>query len=161
LLQIQVVESLHVTEASEIFRVLLDNLEYCVKVVFSYKGNEPGFADDGRDLCQYRCESQAYQVLHAHGVCELGIIPYFYGIFESFDPDLLGSALESFKGDPTPPCAILLEYLRDATSFEKASLSSEAIDMAVNGLKIIHGAHVVHNDAYPTKKKNPYRPGSY
>ncbi|PWY82973.1 hypothetical protein BO70DRAFT_261235, partial [Aspergillus heteromorphus CBS 117.55] len=111
--------------------------------------DDPGFADDGRDLCRYRCESQAYQALHINGICKLGIVPYFYGIFESFDPQLLGSALESFEKYHNLPCAILLEYLPNATSFEHASLSSESISTAILNLKIIHGARVVHNDAYP------------
>lgn len=108
-----------------------------------------GFADDGRDLCRYRCESQSYQALHAHGVCKQGIVPSLYGIFEAFDPELLGDDIASFKEDKEFPSAILLEYLPNAISFQSAGLSPELIRMAIEGLKKIHGAHVVHNDAYP------------
>ncbi|KAJ5582011.1 hypothetical protein N7535_000631 [Penicillium sp. DV-2018c] len=111
--------------------------------------DDPGFADDGRDLCRYRCESQAYQALHAHGVCRQGIVPYFYGLFETFDPELLGDNLESFKEDKNFPCAILLEYLPNATSFESAGVSPELVKIAFEGLKKIHGARVIHNDTYP------------
>lgn len=111
--------------------------------------DDPGFSDDGRDLSRYRCESQAYQALHVHDVCRQGIVPYFYGLFETFDPELLGDESESFKKDKNPPCAILLEYLPSPASFESAGVSPELVRMAVDGLRKIHGARVMHNDAYP------------
>ncbi|RHZ52670.1 uncharacterized protein CDV56_103043 [Aspergillus thermomutatus] len=113
-------------------------------------GDDPGFSPDGRDLCRYRCESQAYQALWTHGVCGQGIVPYLYGLLESFDPRLLGSDLGSFNEDKAFPCAILLEYLPNPTSFETAgaSLSPELVRIAVDSLKTIHGARVVHNDPH-------------
>lgn len=82
---------------------------------------EMGFAEDGRDLCRYRCEAQAYQALRAHRVCREQTVPYLHGLFKNFDPTLLGDHLKSFQGDKTPPNAILLEYLPNTKSFESVA----------------------------------------
>ncbi|KAE8404263.1 hypothetical protein BDV37DRAFT_294105 [Aspergillus pseudonomiae] len=144
---IQILEKLHSTETSEIFRVVFHKIEYCLKVF--HIGDDPGLAGDGRDLCRYRCESQAYQALHIHGACRLGTVPYFYGLFDSFDPEVLRPEFDWFKNDKFFPCAILLEYLPNAISFKSASLAPESVSMAVDGLKTIHNTGVIHNDALP------------
>lgn len=112
---------------------------------------EMGFAEDGRDLCRYRCEAQAYQALHAHRVCREQTVPYLHGLFENFDPTLLGDHLKSFQGDKTPPNAILLEYRPNAKSFESAAstISPEPETIAIEGLQKKHDARVIHNDNYP------------
>ncbi|OGM47025.1 hypothetical protein ABOM_003658 [Aspergillus bombycis] len=145
--EIQILEKLQSTETSEIFRVLFHNLEYCLKVF--HIGDDPGLADDSRDLCRYRCESQVYQALHVRGACRLGIVPYFYGLFDSFDPEMLGPDLDNFDSDKFFPCVILLEYLPNAISFKSASLAPESVSMVVDGLKTIHSTGVIHNDAHP------------
>lgn len=53
------------------------------------------------------------------------------------------------KKDRISPSAILLEYLPNARSFESAGVSLELIETAIEGLKEIHGACVIQNDAYP------------
>lgn len=105
--------------------------------------DDPGFSDDGRDLCRYRCESQAYQALQAHGICE-GVVPCFYGVFEDIDPHLLGSSLEAFKDDKKQPCAILLEYLSGSKSFTiHGVFCPELLERAMAGLERIRNILVV------------------
>ena len=112
--------------------------------------DDPGFSDDGRDLCRYRCESQAYQALQAHGICDQGVVHCFYGVFEDIDPHLLGSSLEAFEDDKKQPCAILLEYLSGSKSFSSHGVfCPELLERAMASLEKIHAAGVIHNDSYP------------
>ena len=114
--------------------------------------DDPGFSDDGRDLCRYRCESRAYQALQASGLCDQGIVPRFYGVFENIDPSMpmLGSSLEAlFKEDKKRPCAILLEYLPGSKCFSSETFSPELFEGAIAGLEKIHAAGVIHNDSHP------------
>lgn len=92
--------------------------------------DDPGFSDDGRDLCRYRCEAQAYQTLQSSGICDQGIVPRFYGIFENIHHHMLmhGSSLEAFKEDKERPCAILLEYLSGGMSFSSETFCPELFE---------------------------------
>ena len=114
--------------------------------------DDPGFSDDGRDLCQYRWESRAYQALQASGLCDQEIVRRFYGVFENIDPSMLsmfGSSLGAFKEDKERPYAILLEYLPGSKNFSSEIFSPELFERAIAGLEKIHAAGVIHNDPYP------------
>lgn len=110
---------------------------------------DPGFAHDGRDLSRYRCESQAYQRLQAHGVCSQGRVPKFYGTIEDLDPGLFGSQLAAFENDKQKPSAILLEYLPEAEPLTKNNIREGFVQLGLDGLEKIHAAGVIHNDPYP------------
>ncbi|GKZ28700.1 hypothetical protein AbraIFM66950_011766 [Aspergillus brasiliensis] len=109
-------------------------------------GDDRGFAPDDRDLCRYRCEAQAYRALQVQGICDRGIVPRFHGVLENLNPHNFGSTLEAFKSDERYPCAILIEYLHDATSFASKGVTLDMAQQAIQGLEAIHSAGVVHND---------------
>jgi serine/threonine protein kinase len=111
--------------------------------------DDPGFSDDGRDLCRYRCESQTYEALCSRGVCGSGFVPLFYGTYENLDPELFGNSLDSFKNDRRRPSAILTQYLPGATSLTAKNVTPGLLQQAIEGLKAIHSAWVIHNDAEP------------
>ena len=108
---------------------------------------DPGFADDGRGLCRYRCESESYKALYSAGVCSEGYVPYFYGLLEHINPKDIPS-LSAFTNDTRLPNAILLEYLPNASSFSIENFSRELFHLASEGLKTVHNARVIHNDPY-------------
>ncbi|PWY96197.1 hypothetical protein BO94DRAFT_2299 [Aspergillus sclerotioniger CBS 115572] len=138
-------EKLHSSEASQIFRVSFKGTECCLKF---HKDDDPGLAPDGRDLCRYRCESQAYRALQAHGVCGKGV-PQFYETLENLDPSAFELNLQDFTEDKNLPCAILLEWLPDARPLRDLKWSPQRVEPLLAALDQIHQAGVIHNDAYP------------
>ncbi|GKZ23543.1 hypothetical protein AbraIFM66951_007578 [Aspergillus brasiliensis] len=109
-------------------------------------GDDRGFAPDGRDICRYRCAAQAYRALQAQGICDRGIVPRFHGVLENLNPHNFGSILEAFKSDERYPCAILIEYLHDATSFASKGVTLDMAQQAIQGLEAIRSGGVIHND---------------
>ena len=109
--------------------------------------DDPGLAPDGRDLCRYRCELQAYRSLQAHNVCGKGV-PQFYGTLESLDPSAFKQDLEDFSDDKYLPCAIL-EWLPDARPLSGLKWSPQVVEPLFTALDHIHQAGVIHNDSYP------------
>lgn len=67
-----------------------------------HNNGDPGFADNGRDLNRFRCEFSAYQNLSAHGVCEKGVVPRYYGHVDQLDPGIQ-TASRPFHPRPLPP----------------------------------------------------------
>ncbi|KAE8149557.1 hypothetical protein BDV25DRAFT_130263 [Aspergillus avenaceus] len=143
------IQKLKTSDVSEIFHISYEEHPYFLKVF--HMGDDPGFSPDGRDLCRYRCESQAYFSLSRHGACDQGIVPQFYGVLENLDPSIFEPDLEAFKGDKNQPCGILLEYLQDASTFTSDERSEELFLYSTEALKQIHQARVIHNDPHPTR----------
>ncbi|OJJ68604.1 hypothetical protein ASPBRDRAFT_46802 [Aspergillus brasiliensis CBS 101740] len=129
---------------SELHHISYNGLDLCMKIF--HIGEDRGFAPDGRDLCRYRCEAQAYRALQAQGICDQGIVPRFHGVLENLNPHNFGSILEAFKSDERYPRAILIEYLHDATNFVSNGVTLDMAQQALRGLEAIHGAGVIHND---------------
>ncbi|PWY83805.1 hypothetical protein BO94DRAFT_625381 [Aspergillus sclerotioniger CBS 115572] len=143
------IEPLKSSETSEIFHISYDGQSYFLKVF--HMDDDPGFSPDGRDLSRYRCESQAYLALSRHGTCDMGIVPQFYGVLENLDPSVFEPNLEAFNEDKVHPCAIILEYLHDASVFTSEPRSVELRQYAKDALNQIHQAGVIHNDPHPTR----------
>ncbi|KAE8352457.1 serine/threonine protein kinase [Aspergillus coremiiformis] len=102
-----------------IFEVDLEGQKDALKL-FHDNGN-PGYTEKGRDLNQFRCESNAYKKLFTSGVCERSFLK---------------------------PRAILLESLPNAESVNCVNCSDVLYCQAIEGMKEIHQAGV-HRDIYP------------
>ncbi|OQD72918.1 hypothetical protein PENDEC_c018G03957 [Penicillium decumbens] len=145
--KINIIRMITFSEASTIFEAELDGQKYALKV-FRDNG-DPGYAENGRDLNRYRCESNAYEKLLASGVCESGSVPKFYGCIDRVDPAAFRRALRHYSRDKFHPRAILLEYLPNAESLNCVNYSDALYPQAIKGMKEIHRAGVLHEDIYP------------
>ncbi|KAL3478680.1 hypothetical protein BJX99DRAFT_224143 [Aspergillus californicus] len=65
------------------------------------------------------------------------------------DPAAFQPALQQFAKDKLQPSAILLEYLPNAERLNCVKYSEALYPQAVEGMKEIHKAGVVHEDIYP------------
>ena len=82
-----------------------------------YHDNEdPGYAQDGRDLNRSRCELNAYRSLQAGGVCQKGVVPRYIGYIDQLDPALYRPHLDHFANDTNKPAGSLLEFLPNTES---------------------------------------------
>lgn len=150
------------SEVFSIFEVELLSHRYAMKVV-SYPQNftriqlnsqfhdngDPGFTRKGRDLNRFRCELNAYRNLHLFGVCQQGVVPYYYGYSDRLDPARFQPHLNHFMNDIHGPKAILLEYLQDTEELNCVNCSDDRIQAAIVGLGRIHSALIHHRDIYP------------
>ncbi|THC92319.1 hypothetical protein EYZ11_008213 [Aspergillus tanneri] len=115
------------SEASSIFEVEIHGSSYAMKVF--HNNGDPGFTKKGRDLNRFRCELNAYRNLYSFGVCERGLVPYYYGYIDRLDPAKYQPHLNHFAGD---------------THFPNRRLQT-----AIYGLRQIHNALIHHHDIYP------------
>lgn len=114
-----------------------------------HNNGDPGFADNGRDLNRFRCEFSAYQNLSAHGVCEKGVVPRYYGHIDQLDPKQFRPHLDHFIDDLYHPKAMIFEYLPNDESMNCVNYSKERFQKAIDGIQEIHKALVHHQDVYP------------
>ncbi|KAK9547706.1 hypothetical protein V6Z79_008532 [Aspergillus fumigatus] len=105
--------------------------------------------EKGRDLNRFRCELNAYRNLHSFGVCERGFVPYYYGYIDRLDPTKFCLHLTHFANDLYNPRGILLEYLQDPEELNCVNYSDSRFQIAIDGLREIHGALIQHRDVYP------------
>ncbi|RAL01436.1 uncharacterized protein BO80DRAFT_454817 [Aspergillus ibericus CBS 121593] len=139
--------SLQHSEASSIYKVMLNNNHYCLKVY--HENGDPGHAQDGRDLNRFRCELNAYRNLQAGGVCQKGVVPRYFGYIDQLDPASYRPYLDNFMNDKNKPRGILLELLPNTDSLNCVNYSKDRFEIAMQGLKEIHQVKVLHNDPYP------------
>ncbi|KAL4772073.1 hypothetical protein BDW60DRAFT_216777 [Aspergillus nidulans var. acristatus] len=135
------------SEASSVYEIELDGATYAMKLF--HDNGDPGYTKKGRDLNRFRCELNAYRNLHARGVCQKGFVPFFYGHIDQLDPSALNPPLEHFLRDKNRPSAIILEYLANAESLNCVNYSEDRYSDAIDGIKAIHAAFVLHQDIYP------------
>ncbi|RDW64340.1 uncharacterized protein DSM5745_09751 [Aspergillus mulundensis] len=135
------------TDASTIFEVDINGKKYATKVY--HDNGDPGYSKKGRDLNRFRCEVNAYKNLSAAGVCERGFVPRFYGVIKCIDPALFKPALNHFICDKFHSSAILLEYLPNAESLNCVDFDDALYPQAMEGMKEIQKAGVIHKDVYP------------
>ncbi|KAH2200672.1 hypothetical protein KXW59_003354 [Aspergillus fumigatus] len=114
-----------------------------------HDNGDPGFTEKGRDLNRFRCELNAYRNLHSFGVCERGFVPYYYGYIDRLDPTKFCPHLTHFANDLYNPRGILLEYLQDPEELNCVNYSDSRFQIAIDGLREIHGALIQHRDVYP------------
>ncbi|KAL3434258.1 hypothetical protein BDV09DRAFT_170370, partial [Aspergillus tetrazonus] len=100
-------------------------------------------------LNRFRCESNAYQNLSSHGVCQRGFVPFFYGCIDRIDPSAPNPPLDHFLNDKHQPRAIILEYLPNVERLNCVNYSDDLFRGAVDGIKAIHNAFVHHRGIYP------------
>ncbi|PYI09833.1 hypothetical protein BO78DRAFT_362358 [Aspergillus sclerotiicarbonarius CBS 121057] len=139
--------SLQHSQASSIYEVMLNNDRYCLKVY--HDNGDPGYAQDGRDLNRFRCEINAYGNLQVGGVCRKGVVPRYIGYIDQIDPALYRPHLDHFANDINKPRGILLEFLPNTERLNCVNYSDNRFQVAMQGLKEIHQAKVLHNDPYP------------
>ncbi|KAJ5920472.1 hypothetical protein N7516_011330 [Penicillium verrucosum] len=89
---IRVVREIDRSDASSVFETELEGRKYAMKLF--HDNGDLEFAENGRDLNQFRCELNAYMNLREHGVCERGFVPYFYGHIDRIDPTAFDPAFQ-------------------------------------------------------------------
>ncbi|KAI9934712.1 hypothetical protein ASPWEDRAFT_31074 [Aspergillus wentii DTO 134E9] len=99
------------------------------------------------DFSLYRNEATAYQRLQFHGLCDRGCIPCFYGAIESLNPAIHPQSLSHFIADKLRPSAVLIEYVPGMRELDMATYTKGRWAVALDILKMIHQAGVVHEDA--------------
>lgn len=87
--------------------------------------------------------------MKAHGLCDRGIIPQFYGTMKHLNPDLYRPYLDVFRNDASFPDAILIEYISGAEQLSRINYTSERMDKFIEYLEDIHRAAVLHCDIHP------------
>ncbi|CAI7642567.1 unnamed protein product [Penicillium bialowiezense] len=145
--KIEIIRELASSDASSIFEVDLDGQKYALKVF--HDNGDPGYTDRGRDLNRFRCEVNAYEKLLTSGVCARGFVPKFYGYINRIDPGIFYPAFRHFSHDALPPQGILMEYFADAESLNCVNYSDTLYPQAIEGMKEVHRAGVLHKDIYP------------
>ncbi|KAL3468845.1 serine/threonine protein kinase [Aspergillus californicus] len=138
--KIHIIREIACSDASSIFEVDLDGQLF-------HDNGDPGFTEKGRDLNRYRCEVNAYKKLLTCGT--RGFVPTFYGFIDQIDPAAFHPAFQHFARDKLKPSAILLEYLPNAEPLNCVNYSVALYPQAIERLKEIHRAGVLHRDLYP------------
>ncbi|CAG8014920.1 unnamed protein product [Penicillium salamii] len=143
----QFIHEIASSDSSSIFEVDLDGQKYALKLF--HNNGDPGYAENGRDLDRFRCESQAYEKLLDSDACTRGFIPKIYGQLDQIDPADFHPILRHFAQDKYKPRALLLEYLPNAEALNCVNYLEALYHQAVEGMKEIHKAGVHHRDIYP------------
>lgn len=87
--------------------------------------------------------------MKAHGLCDRGIVPQFYGTMEYLNPDLYIPYLDLFRNDPSFPDAILIEYISGGEQLSRTNYTSQRMNKFMEYLEEIHDALILHGDIYP------------
>lgn len=145
--KVKIIREITRSDASSIFEVDMDGKKYALKLF--HNNGDPGYTEKGRDLNRFRCESNAYEKLFTSGVCERSFVPKFYGSFNQVDPAAFYPAFQHFAHDKLKRGAILLEYLPNTENLNCVNYSDALYSQAVEGMKEIHRAGVLHRDIYP------------
>ncbi|KAJ6037308.1 serine/threonine protein kinase [Penicillium herquei] len=127
--------------------LVLDRQRFLLKVF--HDNGDPGYTHGGRDLNPFRCERNAYENLIAYGVCDTGFVPKYYGYIDQLDPQAFYPALQDFVSDEFNPKAILIEFFPDSEIIDCENYSKSLFSQAIEGIKEIHKAGVLHDDIYP------------
>ncbi|PYH98264.1 hypothetical protein BO71DRAFT_345219 [Aspergillus ellipticus CBS 707.79] len=135
------------SEASTIFEIRMCGRTHVMKLF--HDNGDPGHTKRGRDLNRFGCELNAYRNLRQFGVCERGLVPFFFGWIDRVDPSAFHPQLKHFTSDKFHPRAIVLEYLVDAEKLNCVNYSEGLFRYAVDGIKEIHNARIHHHDIYP------------
>ncbi|WEW59415.1 hypothetical protein PRK78_004887 [Emydomyces testavorans] len=133
---------------SEIHLVEIRGLT-CIMKVHHGRGPRKPYEHPTRELDIHVRERTAYERLKEHGLCDRGIIPYFYGSMSKFDPKLCEPYLKAFWDDEYPPSAIFLEYIPNIERLTFENFNDKRADNWVKGLREINKALVNHHDAVP------------
>lgn len=93
-------------------------------------------------------ESQAYCQLKAHGLCDKGHIPDFYGLIKDIDLKTAGwePHLEAFAEEAELPNAVVIEFIPNLRPFELSTYSTERTDQLRSTVVEIHKVGVYHGD---------------
>jgi len=100
---------------------------------------------------RYVNEVNAYRFLCHYGVPDQGIVPKVYGVL----PSLSKKALSKLLGDSIPEeapvvgtaAAVVMEYIQGAQKASPETMTPTLAKKAVDALRTIHKAHILHEDA--------------
>ncbi|KZS97051.1 hypothetical protein SISNIDRAFT_463008 [Sistotremastrum niveocremeum HHB9708] len=107
---------------------------------------------------QFDQEAIAYARLAKAGLCEAGYVPRYYGWYEfppswRSDPALAHISnhprLSELPHSETPPRALLIEYLENASPISPWNITSEIAHEALRRLTEIHSIGLLHCDGFP------------
>ncbi|KAJ5918473.1 hypothetical protein N7466_010465 [Penicillium verhagenii] len=132
---------------SSIFKVDMEGERYALKLFHDH--GEAGSQQRGHDSHRFDRERDAYEKLHASGVCARHYVPKYYGYIDRLDPQAFHPAFDHFAEDMFKPRGIVIEYLPNAETLNCVNYSDALYSQATEGMKDIHRAGVQHNDISP------------
>lgn len=103
--------------------------------------------DTGIEL--YMREKSAYEKLYRSGICSQGTVPNYFGFLEHIDARRWEPELPAFAPDEHPLNALFIEYIPGTQMLDIDTFSKARMKKFLDGLKIIHKAHVLHGDPRP------------
>ncbi|KAE8383872.1 hypothetical protein BDV26DRAFT_250938 [Aspergillus bertholletiae] len=144
---IEYVGQIRSSESSCIFRTRWRGRDCIMKVYHSIEASHADPTD--REVDIFRCESKAYTRLKAHGLCDEGYVPDFYGLIKQINPMEWSPHLQEFLKDRLPPNAVLLEYVPNLQKIDLSTFSIERVHKLRQILSEIHRAGIYHGDPFP------------
>ncbi|KZS93977.1 hypothetical protein SISNIDRAFT_484940 [Sistotremastrum niveocremeum HHB9708] len=107
---------------------------------------------------QFEHEAACYARLRKAGLCDAGYVPHCYGWYQfpsswatqpSFAPLAAHPRMADVVESKTPPRAILIEYLRDASPVSPWNITVDIAHEALRRLTEIHSIGILHSDVFP------------
>ncbi|KAJ5953208.1 serine/threonine protein kinase [Penicillium verhagenii] len=132
---------------SSIFEVDMEGKRYALKLFHDH--GEAGSQERGHDSHRFDRERNAYEKLHASGVCARNFVPKYYGYIDRLDPEAFHPAFDHFAQDMFKPRGILIEYFPNVETLNCMNYSDALYSQAIEGMRDIHRAGVQHNDIFP------------
>ena len=112
-----------------------------------------------RSIDLFQNESRAYSHLKARGFCQRGVVPDFYGVIKSIDPETPGwqPDLKKFYDRTLPegldhkprPDGVLIEYIPNIKKIDLDNYTEERVRKIRDIFFEIMDAGVIHMDDYP------------
>jgi|SRR5579862_1214462 len=100
---------------------------------------------------RYNKEVDAYRFLYHYNVPDQGIVPKIFGVIPTLNKKAIGKLLgESMPEDAPialPAAAVVMEYIQGAQPASPKNMTLVTAKRALDGLRTIHEAHVLHEDA--------------
>ncbi|KZS97052.1 hypothetical protein SISNIDRAFT_481995 [Sistotremastrum niveocremeum HHB9708] len=144
------------SERPRVFKAFANYEKYQGLVLF--KVIPPTLSDPSNLFYQFEQEVVAYSRLDKTGLCEAGYVPRYYGWYEfppswRSDPALAHISnhprLSELPHSDTPPRALVIEYLDNASPISPWNITTEVAHEALRRLTEIHSIGLLHRDAFP------------
>lgn len=102
---------------------------------------------------RYTQEVDAYRFLYHYNVPSKGVVPKIYGVLPSVNKKKLRQFLQDTTPEDAPfgfpGAALVMEYIEKAERPSSENMSEALAREAIRALRLIHRAHVLHEDPEP------------